>query len=329
MVNIRSSIDPMFRRQSASEDFRNCLVVSTNPLQIQQGDGDIIRAISAIPNVGLLPGDRVLVQRVGADVMVTQLLSDRPATGYVTKVDTARWTAHVDVGPKIYDMQYLRVGFGSADSGGDPQVGQKVRILWDGSGGLIVGPAPEVTGTRIFTERPKEAPVTMSLEPLSWCTYRAGRVAANYTDVVMQGIPAGGGSQPGTGCWFYGDVFGGLETKKCTSASIDIARAAGVGPSKTVTVELRLHDHAQPSAGTPTVSTEKVTVPIGPGGISHYTKLPNQWGDWLATGKWAGIGVYTDGGLNACAALFGANQNGSGTLHLTFTPEDSRLAKGA
>lgn len=306
-----SPYDPALALERRQTDWRECVVHTADPLTVRDGAGDPVRARMGIPGWQPAQGDRVVVQRLGAELVVSEVLTVRPPRG--TVVAASAGIATVSAGGRVWDLAYLGTT--------PPAVGATVRILWDSDGGTVLGtittntPAPDVPP--VDWDVPA-AGVTLDLRPTDWASYRGGsRDDASATGLVRQGYWTGYAAMGAySGLWVYGDVLGGVQGRTCTGLTVDLSRAAGIGASAARPVHLWLHNHRTIPATPTYLGAEHTGVSIAAGTSGTYP-LPAEWGTQLAAGTAAGIGIqYT--GETDYMGLHGPDVAGSGTLHGTW-----------
>lgn len=199
-----------------------------------------------------------------------------------------------------------------------PAVGDVVLIATTGDGRTYAILALATGTSPVVPPAPSPPPATGSVTfPAAAAgTYRGGAVRTDRSD-VLQGDPDAGGLNQGA--WFYGTAPAAtLAGATITAAKVYLDRRPGGIPGP-VPIGLYLHNQTSPPAATPPRAAGPLTVTSLQIGEVRWVDLPAGWGQQIADGTAAGLGIYTVT-ASAYAALASLTQSGStGALRMDWS----------
>lgn len=326
---------------SAAQDYV-AVVDSVSPLEVLfQG-----QAVSAVNggNIPLTVGDSVRVTRFSQQLVIAGNMSAYPTLGVVSAYTTGAANCTVVAGDDTFDAQ--------TEGAYTPAVGDRVVLNWKPNpagnaycfcarrGAAVASPpspptAPDymnsVTGPDLPTPPPSPAgPQTALLlaQQTACYYYDGGRV---YTgDQGHYWLYSGyKGVEAIDSYWFYGDQVTKVKGATVTKIEMWVQRATGVGPSGAAAFNLNLHNSRMKVANydqlLPGGDSRAAYMSLKPGQAA-WVLLPVGWGQRIADGTAAGVGIFTVYGTDPYMALYGIDypndptkrNSQSGALRITY-----------
>lgn len=336
---------------AAAKDYV-AVVASVSPLEVLfQG-----QAVSAINggNIPLTVGDSVRVTRFSQQLVIAGNMSNYPTLGVVSAYTTGAADCTVVAGDDTFDAQTMGAY--------TPTVGDRVALFWQpnptgnarclctrrGAANASPGDPPtapdfmnSVSGPDIPTPPPPPTgPQTTLLLAQQIGNYLSsdGRLftgdQAKY--LVYNGMRVAG-SYSVDGIWFLGDQVTKVSGATVTKTEIYLQRATGVGPNTGLDFSIMLHKmRTRPNtlttygaAETPENGRMIINFANLKPGQSGWFTIPNtpvNWGQLIANGTYAGVGLTTYYGSEPYRALVGIDYPNdatkrnpqSGALRLTY-----------
>jgi len=236
------------------------------------------------------PGEPIIVGTIGKkDAPGEMLVLGRvgqagPVEASVTAAPSGSDTITVTAGAVVYTVTFL--------ASYTPTVGDRVRLLWQGGSGTVlgkVGITPATVISQPATPPPPAASTSgeLSVPATDSATYSGGAYGWNgyYGQNVYQGDgSAWGAPSSNAGAWFYGSAATQLAGATVTAPRFRLpARRSGGASGSPATIHLYVHTNpTRPGGDVNRIAGPfDVTIPAGYGG--GWITLP-EWGNTLING---------------------------------------------
>ena len=323
-------------------------IASLDPFEVIF-QGQQVGAINATPNHAHIVGDPVRVLRYGQQLMVYATRVALPRLGVVTAYTTGTENCVVASGSKVFPAQIIGPN--------ELPVGTRVMLIWaqtdfgpaafaikrgatvadpsnplqppDGmnvtDGPDLPTPPPPATGPESVTVLAQQ---TATFDTWTGKLYTADQ--GRYW--LYAGYTKGSDPDPLAGAWFYGDQVSSVSGATVSKVELWVKRASGVGSTSAKTFHLWLHNNKTRPANYGGMASGGASPLVDYFALSSnqsaWVTLPKPWGQKIADGTAAGVGIDTVYGeeFDPYRALIGIDHpdatkrsTQSGALRFTLT----------